>query len=80
MRQAFLLRFQSLIGRLGTVLISAVTLPVHGFQSLIGRLGTVIVLFFLIIFYQFQSLIGRLGTMSKSAMIRELYDVSIPHR
>ena len=75
------MKFQSLIGRLGTLVHrSSLSLQVL-FQSLIGRLGTHVAN--LRIFHTvstFQSLIGRLGTIVLPPHHRMEENVSIPHR
>ena len=54
--------FQSLIGRLKTILIDFTEEPPVEFQSLIGRLKTIVLDLILHNPRMFQSLIGRLKT------------------
>ena len=72
--------FQSLIGRLRTLIVSSHMSPPLSFQSLIGRLRTEAPMSGVWLMGWFQSLIGRLRTVSGDAAAADVHHVSIPYR
>ena len=61
--------FQSLIGRLKTIMVKEVEGKIWKFQSLIGRLKTLEKETYHKNNYEFQSLIGRLKTSSHNSQL-----------